>query len=73
MDDHQPSEKLGLSDDALAVQPTVFAPDVLKDHPQPVRIGHHGCAGNYPAFPAQLTCSPRLRIPFVTVAKRISD
>jgi hypothetical protein len=33
MDDHQTSEKLGLSDDALAVQPTVFAPDVLKDHP----------------------------------------
>ena len=31
MDDHQTSEKLGLSDDAVAVQPTVFAPDALFD------------------------------------------
>ena len=34
MDDHQTSEKLGLSDDALAVQPTVFAPDARAAYPR---------------------------------------
>jgi citronellol/citronellal dehydrogenase len=31
MDDHKTIEKLGLTDDELAVHPTVFAPDALKD------------------------------------------
>jgi citronellol/citronellal dehydrogenase len=31
MNDHQTPAKLGLSDDELAMQPTVFAPDALKD------------------------------------------